>query len=115
MKHILVADDDRSIAALVARTLSGYKVTIAHNGLEALALGATASCDLLIADYLMPAITGDKLASRLRETHPAIKTLLMTGHRSFVDVDGQSVDDHIEKPFHMGELRAKVAGLIGLA
>ena len=115
MKHILIADDDQGIARLVARALPGYRVTVAHNGLEALALGATANCDLLITDYLMPAITGDKLAMRLREAHPDMKTLLMTGHGAFVDVNGCAVDDHLAKPFQAGELRAKVAGLIGLA
>jgi CheY-like chemotaxis protein len=115
MKHILIADDDQGIARLVARALPGYQITVAHNGLEALALGATSNCDLLITDYLMPAITGDKLATRLRETHPAMKTLLMTGHGPFVDVNACGIDDHLAKPFHAGELRTKVANLIGHA
>jgi DNA-binding NarL/FixJ family response regulator len=36
--------------------------------------------DLLITDYLMPDGTGEELITRLRETHPALKVLILTGH-----------------------------------
>jgi CheY-like chemotaxis protein len=115
MKHILVADDNVAMAALVARALPGYKVTTAHNGLEALVLAKTLpNCDLVIADYVMPALTGAQLATRLRLERPSVKTLLITGHSEHVDAD-DGTDDRLAKPFHVADLREKVARLIGRA
>jgi CheY-like chemotaxis protein len=116
MKHILVADDNIAMAALVANSLPGYKVTTAHNGLEALVLAKTLpNCDLVIADYVMPALTGAQLATRLRLERPSVKMLLMTGHGAQVDADDADSDDRLAKPFHVADLREKVAKLIGRA
>lgn len=116
MKHILVADDNVAMAALVARALPGYKVTTAHNGLEALVLAKTLpNCDLVIADYLMPALTGAQLATRLRLERPSVKTLLITGHAAHLESNGADTDDRLAKPFHVTDLREKVARLIGRA
>lgn len=116
MKHILVADDNVAMAALVARALPGYKVTTVHNGLEALALAKTLpNCDLVIADCVMPALTGAQLATRLRLERPSVKMLLMTGHSAHVDAEDAGTDDRLAKPFHVADLREKVAKLIGRA
>ena len=116
MKNILVADDNVSLARLIARALAGYRVTTAHNGLEALALGASLpSCDLLIADYLMPALRGDQVADRLRAHHPHLKTLLVSGHDLMVDMRTCGPDAVMAKPLHFGALRRTVTSLIGAA
>jgi len=116
MKHILVVDDDQAVANAVAATLSRYHVTVAHNGLEALALASTLpSCELLITDYLMPAIAGDELAGRLREARPERKTMLLTGYGEFIDVDTSMTDAQMAKPFNVSDLRRTVVRLIGLA
>ena len=113
-KHILIADDDSAITSLMVRALPEYEVTVAHDGLEALMLGASlAECDLLITDYLMPAITGDEVAGRLRERRPEIKTLMVTAHAPFVDVAAFGVDAHLAKPFRVDALRAAVSRLVG--
>ena len=113
MKHILVADDNIAMAVTVARALPDYHVTVAHNGLEALVLASTLpECDLVITDYLMPSLTGDQLAMRLRTERPSVKTLLMTGHASFVTTTG-AADAQIEKPFALDLLRGTVEALIG--
>jgi CheY-like chemotaxis protein len=116
MKHILVADDNIAVAALVVRALPDYEVTTAYNGLEALVLAKTLPCcDLVIADYVMPALTGAELATRLRIERPSVKTLLITGHGTEIDAAGTPTDDQLAKPFQIGDLRAKVAKLIGRA
>ena len=116
MKTILVADDNVLLAATIARALPGYRVTTAHNGLEAVALGASLqSCDLLITDYLMPVLTGDQVAGRLREHHPNIKTLLVSGHDGVVNMNSCGTDAFLPKPFQVKDLRATVTSLIGAA
>jgi CheY-like chemotaxis protein len=116
MKTILVADDNVALAATIARALPGYRVATAHNGLEAVALGASLpTCDLLITDYLMPAFTGDQVAGRLRQHHPNLKTLIVSGHCGVVNMDACGSDLVLTKPLNLGKLRAAVAHLIGAA
>jgi len=113
MKHILVADDNVGMAAFVARALPGYHVTLTSNGLEALTLARTQPCDLLITDFVMPALTGQQVASRIRHERPRVRTLLMTAHEGFVDANDEGIDARLSKPFAPSLLREKVAALIG--
>jgi CheY-like chemotaxis protein len=114
MKHILIADDNVGMAALVARSLPGYHTMTVHNGLEALVLAKTLpECDLLITDYLMPSLSGEQVATRLRAERPEVKTLLMTGFTSIVHPDASATDAQMTKPFHPAQLRSAVANLIG--
>lgn len=116
MKHILIADDNVGMTALIARSLPGYHITTAHNGLEALVLARTLpNCDLLITDYVMPALTGEQVATRLRADRPSVKTLLMTGFGPLVSLDGEATDAQLAKPFHPAALREAVTKLIGRA
>ena len=118
MKHILIADDNIGMAALVARALPDYHVTTAHNGIEALVLAKTLPrCDLMITDYMMPAMNGTQVANRLRSERPSVKTLLMTGHNDVVGLEPETygTDDFLAKPFRPSVLRAKVQALIGRA
>jgi len=116
MKHILIADDNVGVTALVARSLPGYQITTAHNGIEALVLAKTLpQCDLLITDYVMPALSGEQVAARLRVERPSVKTLLMTGYGSIVNPDAGATDAQLSKPFHPATLRNAVEKLIGEA
>lgn len=116
MKHILIADDNVTMTALVARSLPGYHITTAHNGIEALVLAKTLpKCDLLITDYVMPALTGEQVATRLRVDRPSVKTLLMTGFGSIVGLDSDATDAQLAKPFQPAALRDAVTKLIGRA
>jgi CheY-like chemotaxis protein len=116
MKHILIADDNVAMAAAVAQSLPGYKITTAHNGLEALVLAKTMPrCDLLITDYLMPVLTGAQVAARLEVERPSIKTLLVTGHTAHVSAGDCHTDAHLAKPFRLADLRHTVEALIGRA
>jgi CheY-like chemotaxis protein len=114
MKNILVVDDDLSVLSLMARALEGYNVTVARHGLEAVALATTLpNLDLLITDYLMPAMAGDELAGRLRTTHPSLKTLLVTAHGAFVDAEICGTDGFLKKPFRCADLRDAVTRVLG--
>ena len=114
MKHILVADDDVGMLHLIGRALPDYRVTVARDGIEALAISShLGDCDLLITDYMMPTMTGDELVGRLRASRPALKTLLVTSHSEFVNAEGCGADAHLPKPFHIAALRDAVTNLIG--
>jgi CheY-like chemotaxis protein len=115
MKNILVVDDNIGLANVMAATLSAYQVTITHTAPEALARATMlSSCDLLITDYVMPGMDGDVLAGRVREIHPAAKTLLVSGFADYITLNNpRALDFHLAKPFSPVELRETVGALIG--
>jgi CheY-like chemotaxis protein len=69
-ENILVVDDDPQVRALAERALreQGYRVTVATNGKEALALleSAEVGFDLLVSDLVMPGMRGTALAGKAR-------------------------------------------------
>ena len=79
---VLVVDDEESIRRVARRVLegTGYHVTEASNGLDAIALlEGGAPLDLLITDFDMPELLGDELVTRIRATRPDLKVLYVTG------------------------------------
>ena len=79
---VLVVDDEELVRKFVERVLreAGYKTATASDGPEALEVAATLEdFDSLVTDVMMPQMTGDELARRLRVSVPAIKVLYLTG------------------------------------
>jgi len=79
---VLVVDDEDLVRKFVERVLreAGYQTATASDGPEALAVAGTLeSFDILVTDVMMPQMTGDELARRLRVSSPSIKVLYLTG------------------------------------
>ncbi|HEY6333004.1 MAG TPA: response regulator, partial [Blastocatellia bacterium] len=81
---VLVVEDESLVRGLVRKILEGFGYTIleAAGGADALAL---CDChqgplDLVLADVVMPGMSGRELATRLRERHPGLKLLFMSGY-----------------------------------
>ena len=112
---ILVADDSRIYRSLVENALArhGHTVLFAENGCEALELMATAHPALLITDWEMPDITGLDLCRKIRqEQQRYIHIILLTSNTEkdqIVEGLAAGADDYLTKPFHSGELLARVA------
>ena len=117
VKHILVVDDDALMLSMIGRALHDYEVTLARDGDEALRLTAPGMrLDLLITDYLMPAMMGDELLGRMRERRPSLKALVISGHGGLLEremPDWWRAQPHLEKPFAISALRDLVVRLIG--
>lgn len=114
-KRILLVDDDVSVLSMLTRALTSYELTVAHDGAEALAAASGGPVDLLITDYLMPAMTGDELIARLRESHPDLKCLVITGHGDLLDresPDWWRQVEHLAKPFRIQALRETVQNIL---
>jgi CheY-like chemotaxis protein len=108
---ILVADDNRGFADLVAATLedAGYDVVTASTGLAAVACVEQNEVDLAVLDVLMPGISGDAVAERLQQLAPGLPVLLMTGaDADYASASGLPV---LRKPFPQDELLAAVQRL----
>ncbi|MEZ6036985.1 MAG: ATP-binding protein [Planctomycetota bacterium] len=82
---VLCVEDDDAIRDLNRRTLEnhGYRVLIAARGSEALQLAAQhPELDLLLTDVVMPGMSGGELAAALRERHPQLPVLFVSGYTS---------------------------------
>jgi CheY-like chemotaxis protein len=69
MQTILLADDEKPLRILVHTTLAGpdYRILEANDGLEALEIARREKPDLLVLDWMMPALTGLEVTKRLRQ------------------------------------------------
>lgn len=79
--HILVAEDDVLVAWALRAILeeAGYHVTLAHDGVQALALQAQTPVDALLTDLQMPHLGGLALIRQLRAACPTLPVVVMTG------------------------------------
>ena len=88
--HILVVDDDQAVRDSLARSLqySGYEVTSAGDGLEALARLSALRPDAVIMDVMMPRLDGLETTRMLRSTGNDVPILVLTAR----DAVGDRVD-----------------------
>jgi PAS domain S-box-containing protein len=112
---VLLVEDERSVRGLAADVLrqQGYTVLEATDGAEALqaALKHSGKIDLVIADVVMPNMSGGVLAERLRAVWYNMKILFTSGYTDDAIVhQGVLADgvEFIEKPFSPGALVEKV-------
>jgi DNA-binding response OmpR family regulator len=117
---VLVADDDEDIRSLVTFRLekSGYRVLVACDGEEALALALEHTPDLAVLDVMMPKLDGYEVTRRLRkeDTTRAMPIILLTARAQEADVARgfeSGADDYLRKPFSPQELRARVQAILG--
>jgi putative two-component system response regulator len=102
--RVLVADDERAVAAAVARRLerAGAVCTTAHTGSEASERLAEETFDLVISDVQMPGRSGLELLAEARRLAQPPAVLLMFAAVDGVSVAealGRGVDGCINKPF----------------
>ncbi len=112
---ILVADDSPVYRKLVEQTLSQehYDVLLAKSGRQAMDLFVEHRPALVITDWSMPDISGIELCQRIRRDYQQFYAyvILLTGNTDKEEViEGLAAgaDDYLTKPFHPGELQARV-------
>jgi DNA-binding response OmpR family regulator len=116
-KTILVVDDDplmrRSLAASLGQ--ADYLVTTAPNAEEALAHLGRQRPDLVLLDIGLPGIDGMEALRALRQHHPRLPVIFVTGRRRELDeIVGLELgaDDYITKPFDMDVLLAHIKAVL---
>jgi len=116
-KHILVIEDDPSIAKVLEINFAdeGYTVDLALDGETGLAKLLTQSYDLLILDLMLPGIDGLEVCRRLRSQPTYIPIIMVSSKAAEVNrVVGleMGADDYVSKPFSLVELVARVRALL---
>jgi DNA-binding response OmpR family regulator len=116
---ILVAEDDRDIAALIAHYLhkQGWGTHIVSAGDEALAYARHHEIDLVVLDLMLPGLSGLEVCRALRgdKSTEAIPIIMVTARADETDrILGLDIgaDDYLPKPFSPNELVARVRALM---
>jgi two-component system phosphate regulon response regulator PhoB len=116
---VLVVDDEPDIVALVAYHLakSGYDVSTATTGGEAVAKAQNDFPAAIVLDLMLPDMSGFNVLEKLRahETTSAIAVLMLTARRDEPDrIRGLSLgaDDYLTKPFSPQELILRIGAIL---
>jgi len=116
---ILVAEDDRDIADLIAHYFSraGWRAHLTESGDDALASIRRNPVDLVVLDVMLPGLSGLEVCRALRadKTTAAIPIIMLTARAEESDrIIGLEIgaDDYISKPFSPNELVARVRALM---
>jgi DNA-binding response OmpR family regulator len=114
--NILVIEDDRRLADLIARRLrtAGHTAEACDDGSRGLDRATAGDLDLAIVDVMLPGLDGISLTRTLRDRDVAIPILMLTARDGIDDrVDGlrSGADDYLIKPFAFDELLARVDAL----
>ena len=115
--RILVVDDEPAVRHAVERALAfdGYEVSLAADGVEALAALAARPPDAVVLDLLMPRVDGLELCRRMRCGGDRTPVLMLTARDAVADrVEGldAGADDYLVKPFALEELLARLRALL---
>jgi len=115
---ILLVEDEAAVRSVAARVLGnqGYTVVQASNGEEALARldELEGRIDLILTDVVMPDMGGLELTARLRERHPYLKVLYMSGYAEGDKLQPKMNAEHsfLQKPFSAESLTLKVRDVL---
>ena len=112
MDHILIVEDEESIARFVELELihEGYGVEKAGDGRTGLELALSGRFDLVLLDLMLPELSGMEVIRRLRR-ESRVPVIMLTARDTVMDkVYGldMGADDYITKPFAIEELLARI-------
>ncbi len=116
--HILVVEDNPDLNAFVAQALARhYRVTCAHDGREGLDKALAHPPDLILADVMMPRMSGECMVEELRRYRafddvPVVILSAVEDEAQRVRLLRRHVQDFLPKPFSVDEVLARVGGLL---
>lgn len=115
-RRILLVDDEPNICKALRRSLrkEEYEIFIAGEPAEGLALLKQQPIDLVISDHLMPNMTGVEFLTLVRDRHPGLMRILLTGHADMATAiqainEGQ-IYRFLTKPWDDDALKAALFG-----
>jgi DNA-binding response OmpR family regulator len=101
---VLVAEDKPAMAELLTRALhrDGHSVLVAYDGQEALEMGRSRGCDVILLDLMLPRVDGFKVIRTLRAERHYTPTLIVSARDAMNDIIqglDSGADDYLVKPF----------------
>ncbi len=115
--RVLLAEDDPIVNKHLTHSLqkAGFSVDSACNGEEALAAFARQPYHVVVTDIVMPKLGGIELTKRLRQQHPVVPVILISGYSEEISVMQNLPHNHIaylQKPFASAQLVAIIRNLL---
>jgi two-component system KDP operon response regulator KdpE len=114
---LLIVDDETAIRWALHKTLQrmNFEIVEAETGEQAIALVRTVHFDAVLLDIGMPGMNGIETCKRIRKLMPLLGIVMLTVRNSEEDkiqaLDA-GADDYITKPFHIGELAARLRATV---
>lgn len=119
MIKVLLVEDDKNLCFILRSSLEqmigGYQVTVATNGREGLEALEREVFDVVVSDVEMPVMDGKEMTHAIRERHPNLAIILITGLTTARDVINgyqSGADFYIKKPFLPEELDAHIQAIL---
>ncbi|MBA3311067.1 MAG: response regulator transcription factor [Actinomycetota bacterium] len=115
--RVLVVEDERTLAAAVARGLGteGFAVDVAHDGVDGLHRAEHEDYDAVVLDIMLPGLSGYEVLRRLRAGKVWAPVLVLTakdGEYDIADALDLGADDYLTKPFSFVVLVARLRALL---
>ena len=111
--RILLVEDERSLAELVAERLKKerYTVDVSYDGEDGLFNALTGIYDLILLDIMLPKKDGMQILREIKSEGIASKVIMLTAKGELEDkLKGfsEGANDYVPKPFHIDELVARI-------
>ncbi len=115
--RVLLVEDDKKISAALSKGLraEGYAVDSASDGVKGEELATINNYDLIILDIMLPKQDGWQTCDNLRKAKVLTPIIMLTALDDVSDkIKGldSGADDYLAKPFHFGELLARMRALL---
>ena len=118
---LLVVDDDEANRDLLSRRLerTGYAVTVAESGRQAIELVRTRPFDLVLLDVMMSGLSGLEVLRQLRQAYPAtelpvIMATALTDSEDVVQALHMGANDYVSKPLDFPVVLARIQAQLSL-
>jgi DNA-binding NtrC family response regulator len=113
LRLLFVDDEERFLATtkILMEKRGVENVRTATNGQDALRILRNERIDVVVLDVKMPGMDGVEVLKRIRQEHPLVEVIMLTGHASVESaVDGMKLgaSDYVMKPVDMPDLLEKI-------
>ena len=107
--HILVVDDEDALRTVLSGELSssGYDITTASDGDEAISIIQNKKFDLILLDIKMPKVDGFEVLKFIKKHFPKLRVIMLTGFadlKNAIESKKHGAEDFVSKPYDLVDL-----------
>ncbi|MBT4100845.1 MAG: response regulator [Gemmatimonadetes bacterium] len=107
-RRLLIVDDEDAIRLVIRRAFADFQVEDAADAAQALMSIGRSAPDIVITDIHLTGMDGCALLARIRESHPEVPVIGISGYVNDEDVEDFDFDAFLLKPVELKQLRERV-------